>query len=196
LLLLIRRAPAKYMITGGVVVLSAVIAVSWIGVQQVLSRFAGMQNLEVSAGKRAAMERDTFRLFLDHPILGTGLGTLEMVYPPYDSLYDGKVVNHSHNDYLEALAETGIIGGLCCLWFLAVLFRNSLEGMAAAGNSVGAAVNLSGLVACCGILVHSLVDFNLHIPANALLFFVSAHMAVVRFPAQPVVTDSPSERTE
>jgi O-antigen ligase len=196
LLLLIRRAPAKYMITGGVVVLCAVIAVSWIGVQQVLSRFAGIQNLEVSAGKRVAMERDTFRLFLDHPILGTGLGTLEMVYPPYDSLYDGKIVNHSHNDYLEALAETGVIGGLCCLWFLAVLFRNSLEGMAAAGNSVGAALNLSGLVACCGILVHSLVDFNLHIPANALLFFVSAHMAVARFPAQPAVTDSPLERTE
>jgi O-antigen ligase len=196
LLLLIRRAPAKYMITGGVVVLCAVIAVSWIGVQQVLARFAGIQNLEVSAGKRAAMERDSFRLFLDHPILGTGLGTLEMVYPPYDSLYDGKVVNHSHNDYLEALAETGIVGGLCCLWFLAVLFRNSLGGIAAAGDSVGAALNLSGLVACCGILVHSLVDFNLHIPANALLFFVSAHMALARFPTQSAATDSPPERTE
>jgi O-antigen ligase len=196
LLLLIRRAPAKYVITGGVVVLCAVIAVSWIGVQQVVSRFAGIQNLEVRAGKRAAMERGTFRLFLDHSVLGTGLGTLEMVYPPYDSFYDGKIVNHSHNDYLEALAETGLVGGLCCLWFLAVLFRNSLVGMVAAGNSVGAALNLSGLIACCGILVHSLVDFNLHIPANALLFFVSAHMAVVRFPAHPPAEDSPLERTE
>ena len=53
------------------------------------------------------MREDTWRLFLDHPLLGTGLGTLEIVFPPYDSLYDGKVVNHAHNDYIEALAETG-----------------------------------------------------------------------------------------
>jgi len=35
-------------------------------------------------------------------------------------------------------------------------------------------------VGCCGLLVHSLIDFNLHIPANALLFFVSAHLATAR----------------
>jgi O-antigen ligase len=187
LLLLVRRAPGRHVMFGGIVVLTAVLAVSWIGVQQVLSRFAGIQNLEVSAGKRTAMQRDTFRLFLDHPILGTGLGTLQTVYPPYDSLYDAKVVNHAHNDYLEALAETGFVGGFCCLWFIVVLLRKGLEGMATLGSSFASALNLSGLVACCGILVHSLVDFNLHIPANALLFFVSAHMAAVRFPADPPV---------
>ena len=76
------------------------------GVQQVLQRFSGIQSLEVSAGKRASMRADTWRLFLDHPAIGTGLGTFEMVFPRYDSLYDGKVVNHAHNDYLEGLAET------------------------------------------------------------------------------------------
>ena len=96
-------------------------------------------------------------------------------------------MNHAHNDYLEALAETGFVGGFCCLWFIVVLLRKGLEGMATLGSSFGSALNLSGLVACCGILVHSLVDFNLHIPANALLFFVSAHMAAVRFPADPPV---------
>jgi O-antigen ligase len=193
LLLLIRRVRSNYVVVGGVVMLAAVLAVSWIGVQQVLARFAGMQNLEVSAGKRAAMRRDTFRLFLDRPIIGTGLGTLEMVYPPYDSLYDGRIVNHAHNDYLEGLAEMGIIGGLSCLWFLGVLLVNALKGMAALGSSFGSALNLSGLVACSGILVHSLVDFNLHIPANALLFLISAHMAAVRLqPTDPAVEESQS----
>jgi O-antigen ligase len=193
-LLLIRRAPGKHVMFGGIVVLAAVLAVSWIGVQQVLVRFAGIQNLEVTAGKRNAMVKDTFRLFLDHPILGTGLGTLQLVYPPYDSLYDGKVLNHAHNDYLEALAETGLVGGLCCFWFLAVLLRNGLEGMATTGSSFGSTLHLSGLLACCGILVHSLVDFNLHIPANALLFFVSAHMAAVHFPTDPPVENGSLER--
>jgi O-antigen ligase len=190
-LLLVRRVRGRYVIVGGVVVLAAVMAVSWIGVQQVLQRFSGIQNLEVSVGKRVAMRRDTWRLFLDHPIIGTGLGTLQMVYPPYDTLYDGRVVNHAHNDYLEALAETGSVGGLCCIWFLGILLLNALKGVADKESSFGSALNLSGLVACSGILVHSLVDFNLHIPANALLFFVSAHMAAVRLqPADPVIPGS------
>lgn len=192
-LLLIHRIRGKYVVVGGIVVLSAVMAVSWIGVQQVLARFSGIQNLEVSTGKRTAMRRDTWRLFLDHPLIGTGLGTFEMVYPPYDSLYDGKVVNHAHNDYLEALAETGAIGGLCCLWFLAVVLLSSLNCMADLGNSFSSALNLSGLMACSGILIHSLVDFNLHIPANALLFFVSAHMASVRL--QPTVAGAEARST-
>ncbi len=187
-LLLVRRVRGRYVIVGGIVVLAAVMAVSWIGVQQVLQRFSGIRKLEVSVGKRVAMRRDTWRLFLDHPIIGTGLGTLQMVYPPYDTLYDGRVVNHAHNDYLEALAETGVIGGLCCLWFLGTLLLNALKGVVEKENSFGSVLNLSGLVACSGILVHSLVDFNLHIPANALLFFVSAHMAAVRLqPADPVI---------
>ncbi len=195
LLLMIRRVQSRYVIFGGVLVLGAMMAVYWIGVQQVLVRFANIQNLEVSTGKRKAMRLDTIRIFRDHPIIGTGLGTLEMVYPPYDSVYDGKIVNHAHNDYLEGLAETGIIGGLCCLWFLGVVLVNSLKGMVALGSSFGSALNLSGLVACSGILVHSLVDFNLHIPANALLFFVSAHMAVVRLqPTDPAVDDRQSYR--
>jgi O-antigen ligase len=182
LLLIVRRVHTPYVIAGGMVVLAAVLAVSWIGVDQVLARFSGIQNIEVSGGKRTAMRRDTFRIFRDHPIIGTGLGTLQMVYPPYDSLYDGRIVNHAHNDYLEALAETGLIGGLCCLWFLGVLFLNALRGLTTVGSSFASSLNFSGLVACCGILVHSLVDFNLHIPANALLFLVSAHIAAVRLP--------------
>jgi O-antigen ligase len=129
------------------------------------------------------MRQDTWRLFLDHPILGTGLGTFE-------------IVNHAHNDYLEILAETGMVGGLCCLWFLGVVLLNALKGTAELGESLGSVLNLTGIVACSGILIHSLVDFNLHIPANALLFFVSAHMAGVRLPpTSPAAGDSKSHRT-
>jgi O-antigen ligase len=186
LLVVIRRVRSRYMILGGLVVVGAVMAVSWIGVQQVLQRFSQMQSLEVTAGKRTAMREDTWRLFLDHPIVGTGLGTFEMVFPPYDTLYDGKVVNHAHNDYVEALAETGVAGGICLAWFIGLLVFTSLKGLAELGNSFGSVLNLSGLIACSGILVHSLVDFNLHIPANALLFLLSAHLAVVRVePSSP-----------
>jgi O-antigen ligase len=177
LLMVLRRAGGRYALAGGVVLLVAVLMVSWLGVRQILERFSSLQTLEVSVGKRASMRGDTWRIFLDHPWTGTGLGTLQTVFPRYETLYDGKIVSHTHNDYLEALAETGLLGGLCCAWFLAVLFLESMRRLMELNHSLAAALHLSGLAGCTGFLVHSLVDFNLHIPANALLFFLMANLA-------------------
>ncbi|MGH9740791.1 MAG: O-antigen ligase family protein, partial [Candidatus Acidiferrum sp.] len=117
--------------------------------------------------------------------MGTGLGTLQTVFPAYETLYDGKIVNHSHNDYLEGLAETGIAGGFCCVWFLGTLLLDSLRRLSQSSGNFVSVFQLSGLVACLGFLTHSLVDFNLHIPANALIFFFMAHLATceIRQPA-------------
>ena len=109
--------------------------------------------------------------------MGTGLGTLQIVFPPYETLYDGRIVNHAHNDYVEALAETGIAGGLCCALYLGLLLFHSSKQLSGSNTSFAAVLNLSGLVACSGFLVHSLVDFNLHLPANAQLFFLVATLA-------------------
>jgi O-antigen ligase len=177
LVMIRRREIGKQLLPGVAVLLSALLLVSWLGVGQMLERLSSTQLVEVSSGKRASMRRDTLRIFLEHPFLGTGLGTLQIVYPPYETLYDGKIVNHTHNDYLEALAETGIAGGLCCAWFIGVLWAESLKRLRQLNNSFTGVLQLSGFVACSGFLVHSLVDFNLHIPANALLFFLMAHLA-------------------
>ncbi len=177
LVMIQQRAIGKQLFAGAAVLLLALLMVSWLGVGQILQRFSSFQSLEVTAGKRASMRRGTWQIFLHHPVAGTGLGTLQIVYPRYESLYDGKIVNHTHNDYLEALAETGILGGLCCAWFLGVLFSKSLKRLRQLSNSFGGTLQLAGLVACAGFLVHGLVDFNLHMPSNALLFFLMAHLA-------------------
>ena len=185
LLLALRRAGGKHVLAGGVVLLLAFMLVSWLGVRQILERFSSMQSLEVTGGKRASMRHDSWRIFRDHIWTGTGLGTLPIVFPAYESLYDAKFVNHAHNDYLEMLADTGLIGALCCASFLGLLFFTSLKQLLVSDKSFAAALHLSGLVACCGFLVHSLVDFNLHMPGNALLFFLMAHLASAPIPQNP-----------
>ena len=193
LVMILRRTAGKQLFAGAAVLLLALLMVSWLGVGQLLQRFSSFQSLEATAGKRASMRRDTWQIFLHHPVAGTGLGTLQIVYPPYESLYDGKIVNHTHNDYLEALAETGFLGGLCGAWFLGVLFGESLKRFRQPNNSFAGTLQLSGLVACSGFLVHSLVDFNLHIPSNALLFFLMAHLATSEI--QTVAPPSPPQRS-
>jgi O-antigen ligase len=193
LVMILRRTGGRHVLAGGVVLLLAFMLVSWLGVRQILERFSSMQSLEVTVGKRASMRHDAWHIFRDHPWTGTGLGTLPIVFPPYESLYDGKVVNHAHNDYLEMLADTGVVGGLCCAWFLAVLFFRSLKQLLVSDKSFAAALHLSGLVACCGFLVHSLVDFNLHMPGNALLFLLMAHLATAEIPRSPSKRPSRSD---
>jgi O-antigen ligase len=185
LIIVWRRTMGKHIFAAAAILLLALLMVSWLGVGQILQRFSSMQSLEMSEGKRASMRRDTWRIFLDHPLLGTGLGTLQIVFPPYETLYDGKIVNHTHNDYLEALAETGLAGALCCAWFLGVLLAESLKRLRQLNSSFAGALQLAGFIACCGFLVHSLVDFNLHIPANAMLFFLMAHLATADLPQAP-----------
>jgi O-antigen ligase len=175
--MLVRRSAGRHLLSGGVVFLLVFLMVSWLGVQQLVERFSSLQSLEVTGGKRASMRADTWHIFLDHPWTGTGLGTLQLVFPAYETLYDGKIVNHTHNDYLEGLAETGIAGGLCCVWFLGILLFDSFRRLVQAGGGFSSTVQLSALIACLGFLTHSLVDFNLHIPANALLFFLMANLA-------------------
>jgi len=193
LVMIQRRTMGKQLFAGAAVLLLALLMVFWLGVGQLLQRFSSFQSLEVTAGKRASMRRDTGQIFLHNPVAGTGLGTLQIVYPQYESLYDGKIVNHTHNDYLEALAETGILGGLCCAWFLGVLLSESLKRLRQLHNSFAGALQLSGLVACAGFLVHGLVDFNLHIPSNAFLFFLMAHLATSE--VQPVAPLSTADRS-
>ena len=176
-LLLRRRGLGKNVLGVAAVLLAALMIVTWLGVGQILQRFSSLHSLEVTEGKRAAMRRGAWRIFLDHPLAGTGLGTLQIVYPPYETLYDGKIVNHAHNDYLEALAETGLLGGVCCAWFLVVLLLESFSRFRQNDFSLAGALQLSGIVACAGFLVHALVDFNFHIPSNLWLFFFMAHLA-------------------
>jgi len=187
ILAFLRRRGRNQFVAAAVVLLLAGALVAWLGVQPLLDRFATYRQLEVTQNRRAEMVKDSWRIFLDHPILGTGLGTLQEVFPRYETLYDGLVVNHAHNDYVEALAETGLIGGILGAAFLAVLFRGAWVRLMRAKNAMDLAFHIGAFAACCGLLAHSVVDFNLHIPSNALLFLLQATLAtssgqVDRFP--------------
>ena len=166
--------------TAAVILLAALAVLGWLGAGKVLDRIRASSVVDLSADRRATMLKGAWHMFLDHPLAGTGLGTLVAVYPKYETFYDGKIVDHVHDDYAEMLAETGIAGGLCGLIFLIMLFRESRRRLAEEQSAFSQAVHTAGTVACVGLLVHSLVDFNLHIPANGLLFLLQA--AVVLSP--------------
>lgn len=173
----------KHLVAAAAVLLLGGAMVTWLGVGRALERFGKFETLEVSESRRFAIIKDTYHIFLDHPIVGAGLGTFVAIYPRYESFYDGKVVNHAHNDYVEALAETGLIGAVFGLLFVVWLSRLTFANLGSSRNSLRFALHLGPLVACTGLLVHSLTDFNLHIPSNALIFLLQAGLATSMVPS-------------
>jgi O-antigen ligase len=149
----------------------------WLGVSKAIQRFEQLTHGGISRELRVSIYQDTWRIFLDHPSLGTGLGTLVAVYPRYASFYNGLTVEHSHNDYLELLAETGVLGGLIGFSFIGLLLWRGLASLQFAGSSLARAIIAGCLAACSGLLLHSLVDFNLHIPSNGLIFLLLSCVA-------------------
>jgi O-antigen ligase len=186
ILIAARRREKKVLVAAALIFTLAAILVSWLGIGAALDRFAAYKKLETSEGRRVEMLHDSLRIFQDHRILGTGLGTLQEVFPLYETVYDGLVVNHSHNDYAEALAETGLVGGLCGLVFLGFLFWTSWKILSVGGDPQGFAYHAGALVACLGLLVHAGMDFNFHIPSNALIFLLQSALATSAFPALPL----------
>jgi O-antigen ligase len=182
----IRRREKKLLPAAAMILVLGTILVSWLGIGRALDRFAQYKKLESSEGLRVEMFHDTLRIFRDYRVLGTGVGTLQEVFPLYESTYTGLVVNHSHNDYAEALAESGVIGGLCGLAFVLVLFWTCWKILSTEGDAQSFAYHASALVACLGLLVHAGVDFNFHIPSNALIFLLQSALATSLFPALPL----------
>jgi O-antigen ligase len=157
--------------------LLAAIFIVWLGVGEAVQRFERLTPSGISRDRRVSIYRDTWEIFVQHPWAGTGLGTLVAVYPRYESFYDGLIVDHAHNDYLELLADAGLAGGICGLAFIGLLFWRGLTRLRACERRLDRAICAGALTACAGLLLHSLVDFNLHIPANALIFLLLASLA-------------------
>ena len=172
------RARQATALVGGAAILAAALLFFWMAPSQIAERLArmgdGTQPPEVELGGRLVVARDSLGILRDHPWLGTGLGSFETAFPRFESFPSDFRWDHAHNDYAEALAETGLAGAaiiLCALGlFFWLAFRNLRERLRHRAGWIQFAAALS----CCGLLVHSFLDFNLHIPANAAWFVVCA----------------------
>ncbi len=170
------------LIAGGALT-AVLLLVLWIGYEPLVKRFSMLQQgtSEYSLVTRTEYWRGAWQMVTDHPLTGVGLGAFPAVYPFYGrSSVKNERLEHVHNDYLQLLTDSGLIGGLIGLWFLAELIRVARRQFRhfPQQRSYERALMLGGYVALLGIAVHSFLDFNLQIAANALLFLFVLAMTV------------------
>jgi O-antigen ligase len=155
----------------------------WIGGNELTRRLASIQSetqQELTGGVRLTIDRDCLRMWRERPLFGWGLGTFPVVYPQFRSFYTNFFVNQAHNDYLQLLTETGLAGFAIAIWFLVLTFRHAWAKLDNWTESANGALTVAALLGCVGILVHSFLDFNLQIPANAAMFYVLCAIAASR----------------
>jgi O-antigen ligase len=142
-------------------------------------RIASMQSpLDAQlSGSRITIARNSVELVKQKPLLGWGLGLFPSVYPSVRSFATDQFINEAHNDYVQLLVETGLLGFLSMIVFIVFVYRSALRGLRGWEFAQGRALTLAMMIGITGIVVHSLFDFNLQIPANAAMFFFCCGIA-------------------
>jgi len=145
----------------------------WIGLDPVVKRFelispGGIEN----PYSRFSIWKQVDGIVKDYPGVGTGLGTFAVAFRRYQTSLLDLQVDHAHNDYLEVATDTGITGALLLFVPILWLLVKMILAYAGARNPYRRSVLLACIGSATALLIHSTMDFNLQIPANALVFAV------------------------
>ncbi len=148
-------------------------AVLLLGGDESLLRGIGLQanQVDISTG-RSHFWQIALKIFLAYPILGSGLDSFGTAFTNYDTWNGSFRVEQTHNDYLQILADAGIVGFACIAGFIFLLFKQSLQIIGTASDNFRRNAAIGALAGCFGVLVHSFFDFPLRTTANAFFFLL------------------------
>jgi len=152
------------------IVIDIFIVGAWFGVDKTIQRIE--QTTAGDVRERVDPAIYAVRILDDYPWFGSGGGTFYNAYPRYRGADILPYYDHVHNDYMQFATETGILGLVLLAaivllsFFAAVLALSRRRDPLARGVAFGVVMGVTALA------IHSTVDFNLQIPANAFLFSV------------------------
>jgi O-antigen ligase len=162
---------------------TVVVGTVWVGGDAIADRVASVgeeatsQAVEPTRTGRKDIWAATWEMFEDHPLAGVGFGGYWIAVSRYHKGSGASVPQQAHSDYLETLASGGIVGAGLVALFVLLLVKQSAP-LLRAGSPFERAARLGALTGLCGVCVHSLVEFGLHVPSNAYAALALAAVAV------------------
>lgn len=128
-----------------------------------------LEETDLETEQRLRIFRDSRTTVGDYWLTGSGLGTFAAAYSPHRSDNVYRHIDHAHNDHLELLIETGIVGYGILAMLAALLVLHGLVVVRRRQDATACALGFVGPMALACMAIHGLADFNLQIPANAAL---------------------------
>ena len=130
---------------------------------------------------RVSRWRGTVEMIRDYPLLGTGPGTFAIVFTQYQPPGYANRSFYAHNDYLHFISEIGLSLTVVIVWMIIALYRRGFKKLKNPSRLVRG-ITIGGMAGITAILVHSIGDFNLNIPTNAILFTILGALVVAPLP--------------
>jgi tetratricopeptide (TPR) repeat protein len=127
---------------------------------------------------RYKLARDALHIAHDHPAFGTGPGTFVFVHPRYQDQSFSFKAELTHDDYLNCLADYGLVGFAIAMFFVFAVTLSLWRRLGSDKRWRDRVIVAAGLGAWTSLCIHSLFDFNLHIPANPMILFAMTGLAL------------------
>jgi len=169
-LLLSRRATKSMVVLlVSLIAIDVAIVGTYFGAERVVERIS---ETSTQTEDRDEVASYAIGMWKDFPVFGAGLGSFPLVFPRYSEDGTPAAYTHAHNDYVEFGAEVGVVGlALLGAMVLMSLFA-ALRAQHLRRDPVMRGISFAALMGIVALMIHSAVDFNLQIPANALTFML------------------------
>lgn len=163
------KPKSLYILIISIFVIDTFIVSYWFGLEKVQQRL-----LETSLAYETRDEVLTYSLeaIKEKPITGHGAGTFYSTFPGFKDGQIASFYDHAHNDYIQFLLESGLIG---CMILIVIVLCSITFAIQAAKHSPSIArisYTIGCLSAIIGMMIHMTVDFPLQAPANAIYFLL------------------------
>lgn len=164
------------------IALATLLAIAFVlPTRELILRFAESAGAgDADSDLRAEIWQNTLQVVSAYPLMGTGLGAYERGLYRYKTIAPAQTVDFAHNDYLQILSELGVIGAGLALALGAYILSRPLTVVLKKPASPNWWLAVALLAALSSLAIHSLADFNLYIPANAMVFAWLSGVAVSR----------------
>jgi O-antigen ligase len=167
---------SRYATRNTVLLLASLVAIdllvvgSWFGVEKLAKRIQETTVQDVQEREEPAAA--SIDLIEDYPVFGSGPGTFYIAFPRYRKEQATVFFDHAHNDYFEFAADSGFVGLGLLGAFVAMSLSAALMAQWRRRDPLMRGMAFACVMGVTAILIHSWVDFNLQIPANAVYFMV------------------------
>lgn len=172
--LVARRLGSRLMVwsTAALLVIVVVALIGWIGADVVSSQVVsvGSMGSEASFQSRIAIWSTMLRNLSPFLWAGSGFGTFEESFARFTPAGSTRRWDRAHNDYLQLLWETGLVGVTIFLSGAAYFCRRYWWPALRARGDSDSLLRIGLAVSLMAIALHSIVDFNLQIGSNGFLF--------------------------
>ena len=160
-----RATRSMVILIASLVIIDIAIVGTYFGMERVVER---IEQTQMENERQESVQ--AIAVWKEFPLFGSGLGSFHIVFPKYPERDLGVLYTHAHNDYVQFLVETGVIGFALVGMIVVLSLFAALRAQHLRGDPLMRGLSFGAIMGIVAMLIHSWVDFNLQIPSNAMTF--------------------------